>query len=299
MENFALIALAITIGYVLQKLNIFPKETPNILNKFIIYISLPAIILLQVPKLNFSLDILIPALIAWIVMLISALLVLGISKILNWSKEITGSLLLVAILTNSSIMGIPIINAYIGEDALPFVLIYDQLGTFLALAVYGAFITAYYSSNSNLSFKLIVIKIITFPSFLALLFALLFLGQTFPLIITNILTTFANTLIPVALVAVGLQLQFKLPRDDIKPLSIALLIKLIIAPIIAYLTVILFGWNNLAGQVSIFEAGMAPMITAGAMASMAGLAPRLSVAIVGYGILISFITTGVIFKLIM
>ena len=298
MENFALIAIAITVGYVLQKLHIFPKETPNILNKFIIYISLPAIILLQVPKLNFSFDILIPAVVAWIVMLLSALLVLGISKALHWSKEITGSLLLVAILTNSSIMGIPIINAYLGEDALSYVLIYDQLGTFLALAVYGAFITAYYSSNSNLSFKLIVIKIITFPSFLALLLALLFLGQTFPLIITNILSTFANTLIPVALVAVGLQLQFKLPKHDIKPLSIALVIKLIIAPIIAYITVILFGWDNLAGQVSIFEAGMAPMITAGAMASMAGLAPRLSVAIVGYGILISFLTTGVIFKLI-
>ena len=298
MENFALIAIAITVGYVLQKLHIFPKETPNILNKFIIYIPLPAIILLQVPKLNFSFDILIPAVVAWIVMLLSALLVLGISKALHWSKEITGSLLLVAILTNSSIMGIPIINAYLGEDALSYVLIYDQLGTFLALAVYGAFITAYYSSNSNLSFKLIVIKIITFPSFLALLLALLFLGQTFPLIITNILSTFANTLIPVALVAVGLQLQFKLPKHDIKPLSIALVIKLIIAPIIAYITVILFGWDNLAGQVSIFEAGMAPMITAGAMASMAGLAPRLSVAIVGYGILISFLTTGVIFKLI-
>ena len=36
---------------------------------------------------------------------------------------------------------------------------------------------------------------------------------------------------------------------------------------------------------------MAPMITAGAIASMAGLAPRLSSAIVGYGILILFITT--------
>ena len=298
MENFVLIAIAITVGYVLQKLHIFPKETPNILNKFIIYISLPAIILLQVPKLNFSFDILIPAVVAWIVMLLTALLVLGISKALHWSKEITGSLLLVAILTNSSIMGIPIINAYLGEEALSYVLIYDQLGTFLALAVYGAFITAYYSSNSNISFKLIVIKIVTFPSFLALLVALLFLGQTFPPIITNILSTFANTLIPVALVAVGLQLQFRLPKHDIKPLSIALLIKLIIAPLIAYGTVVLFGWNNLAGQVSIFEAGMAPMITAGAMASMAGLAPRLSVAIVGYGILISFLTTGVIFKLI-
>jgi len=299
MENFSLIAIAIIIGYSLQKLKIFPKETPNILNMFIIYISLPATILLQIPNLEFSFDILVPAVIAWIVMLLSALLVIGFSKILNWSKEITGSLLLVAILTNSSIIAIPIINAYIGEEALPFVLIYDQLGSFLALTIYGAFVTAYYSSNSNLSFKLIVVKIITFPSFLALLLALLLLGQTFPPIITNILTTFANTLIPVALVAVGLQLQFKLPRDDIVPLSIALIIKLAIAPLIAYATIILFNWNNLAGVVSVFEAGMAPMIKAGAMASMAGLAPRLSVAIVGYGILFSFITTAIISKLIL
>ena len=298
MENFLLIGFAIIIGYVLQKLHIFPSETPNILNKFIIYISLPAIILLQVPKLQFSFDILIPAIIAWIVMGLSALLVITCSKLLHWSKDVTGGLLLVAILTNSSIMGIPIINAYLGEDALPYVLIYDQLGTFIALAVYGAFITAVYSSNSNLSFKLIVQKIITFPSFLALLFALLFLGKTFHPMITSILTTFANTLIPVALVAVGLQLQFKLPKHDIKPLSIALIIKLILAPLIAYITIILFGWNNLAGQVSIFEAGMAPMITAGAMASMAGLAPRLSIAIVGYGILFSFITTAILSKLI-
>ncbi|MGB5792480.1 AEC family transporter [Poseidonibacter sp.] len=298
MENFALIGFAIIVGYVLQKLHIFPEETPNILNKFIIYISLPAIILLQVPKLNFSFDILVPAIISWLVMGLSAVLVIVISKMFNWSKSITGSLLLVAILTNSSIMGIPIINAYLGEEALPYVLIYDQLGTFIALAVYGAFVTAYYSSNSSISSKVIIQKILTFPSFLALLVALLFLGQSFPPLLTSILTTFANTLIPVALVAVGLQLQFKLPKNDIKPLSIALIIKLAIAPLIAYIITITFGWNNLAGQVSIFEAGMAPMITAGAMASMAGLAPRLSIAIVGYGILISFITTAVISKLI-
>lgn len=298
MENFALIAISIIVGYILQKFNIFPKETSNILNKFIIYISLPAIILLQVPKLTFSFEVLIPTFIAWIVMLLSALLVLGFSKLFNWSREITGSLLLVSVLTNSSIMGIPIINAYLGEEALPYVLIYDQLGTFLALAAYGTFITAYYSINSNISSRVIIIKIVTYPSFLALILALLLIGQTFPVIISNILTTFANTLVPIALVAVGLQLQFKIPKNDIKPLSIALLIKLVLAPFIAYAICVLFSWNNLAGQVSIFEAGMAPMITAGAMASMAGLAPRLSTAIVGYGIIISFITTAILFKLI-
>lgn len=298
MENFALIAIAILVGYILQKFNIFPKETSNILNKFIIYISLPAIIMLQVPKLNFSFDVLIPTIIAWLVMAFSAFCVLLFSRFFNLSREITGSLLLVSVLTNSSIMGIPIINAYLGPDALPYVLIYDQLGTFIALAAYGTFITAYYSINSNISSRIIIQKIVTYPSFLSLIVALMFLGQTFPPITTNILTTFANTLIPVALVAVGLQLQFKLPKDDIKPLSIALLIKLALAPLFAYIVCIIFGWNNLAGQASIFEAGMAPMITAGAMASMAGLAPRLSTAIVGYGIIISFITTFVISKLL-
>lgn len=299
MENFALIAIAILVGYVLQKFKIFPEETSNILNRYIIYIPLPAIILLQVPKLTFSFDVLIPTIIAWLVMGISAIIVLLFSKLLSWSREVTGSLLLVAILTNSSIMGIPMISLYLGEESLPYVLIYDQLGTFLALAAYGTFVTAYYSTSGNIQPKVIVKKIITFPSFIALMFALLLLGQTFPPIITDVLSKFANTLVPVALVSVGLQLQFKLPKHDLQPLSIALLIKLILAPIIAYAICILFDWYNLAGKTSIFEAGMAPMITAGAIASMAGLAPRLSTAIVGYGILFSFITTYIISLIIL
>ncbi|MDZ7819549.1 MAG: AEC family transporter [Aliarcobacter sp.] len=298
MDNFVLIAIAILVGYTLQKFKIFAKETPLILNQFIIYVSLPAVILMQVPKLTFSFDILIPTIVAWLVMGISALIVIFISKLLNWNNEVTGSLMLVAILTNSSIMGIPIINAYLGESALPYVLIYDQLGTFIALATYGTFVTAYYSSKSNINSKVIVQKVLTFPPFLSLIFALCFLGVEFNPLITNVLSNFAATLVPVALVAVGLQLQFKVPKDEIQPLSIALIIKLILAPIIAYIICYAFGWLNTAGITSIFEAAMAPMITAGAIASIAGLAPRLSTAIVGYGIIFSFLTTAILFKLI-
>lgn len=298
MDNFVLITIAILVGYTLQKFKIFAKETPLILNQFIIYVSLPAVILMQVPKLTFSFDILIPTIVAWLVMGISALIVIFISKLLNWNNEVTGSLMLVAILTNSSIMGIPIINAYLGERALPYVLIYDQLGTFIALATYGTFVTAYYSSKSSINSKVIVQKVLTFPPFLSLIIALCFLGVEFNSLITNVLSNFAATLVPVALVAVGLQLQFKVPKDEIQPLTIALIIKLILAPIIAYTICYAFGWLNLAGITSIFEAAMAPMITAGAIASIAGLAPRLSTAIVGYGIIFSFLTTAILFKLI-
>jgi predicted permease len=298
MENFVLILLAITVGYFINRLNIFSKDAPAILNQFVIYISLPAMIILQVPKLTFSMDTLIPIIVAWGVMAISAILVLLFARFFSFSKEITGSLMLIAILTNSSFMGIPILNAYIGESAMPYVLVYDQLGTFIALATYGTFIASYYSSKSQISFKIITLKVLTFPPFLSLVLALLLMGVEFHPVLSKVLSSFANTIVPIALVAVGLQLQFKLPKEDLKPFSVALFIKLIIAPIIAIVICKIFNWNNQAATVSIMEAAMAPMITAGAIASMAGLAPRLSSAIVGYGILISFITTGILFGII-
>lgn len=298
MENFILILLAIIIGYVISRLNIFSKDAPTILNQFVIYISLPAMILLQVPKLSFSMDMVIPIVIAWSIMILSAILILLLSKFLSFSREITGCLMLVSILTNSSFLGIPIINAYMGESALPYVLVYDQLGTFIALATYGTFIASYYSNKTQLTFKIMTLKVLTFPPFISLIASLFLMGVEFNPIISKVLNSFASTIVPIALVAVGLQLKLIISKEDIKPFSVALTVKLIIAPIIAIGICSLFNWNNQVSIVSIMEAGMAPMITAGAIASMAGLAPRLSSAIVGYGILISFITTGVLFKII-
>lgn len=298
MENFILILLAIGIGYGLNRLRIFPEDAAAILNKFVIFISLPAMILLEIPKLTFSMDIMIPVIIAWIVMTLTAILTLFVSKVLHFSKEVTGALMLVAVLTNSSFLGIPIINAYLGDEALPFILVYDQIGTFLALATYGIFVAAYYSNKSEINVQIMAVKILTFPPFVSLIIALFFIGTPFPDVISKVLATLANTIVPVALVAVGLQLQLKLPGHEIKPFGMALFIKLIIAPMIALVIVKIAGWTNLAASVSVMEAGMAPMITAGAMASLSGLAPRLSSAIVGYGILISFFTSAVLFKFI-
>jgi predicted permease len=298
MENFILIVMAIAIGYGLNRFRIFPEEAAAILNKFVIFISLPAMVLLQIPKLTFSMDIMIPVIIAWIVIIITAILTLVVSKLFHFTKEVTGALMLVAVLTNSSFLGIPIINAYLGDEALPFILVYDQLGTFLALATYGIFVAAYYSNKSEINFRIMVVKVLTFPPFISLIIALFFLGTPFPDVISKVLSTLANTIVPVALVAVGLQLQLKLPGHEIQPFGIALFIKLIISPMIAIVIVNIAGWTNLAASVSVMEAGMAPMITAGAMASLSGLAPRLSSAIVGYGILISFVTTAVLFKFI-
>jgi hypothetical protein len=298
MENFALIFVALLIGYGMNLKNIFAKDAPLILNQFILYISLPAMIFLQIPKLSFSFDALIPVVISWIVMGLSALAILAMSRVLMFSRQTTGALMLVGVLGNTSFVGIPIVQAYLGEDALAYVLMYDQLGSFIFLSTYGTFISIYYTREEKINIKAIAIKMLTFPTFIALVLSLFFIGSTFHPVVISVLSSLASTIVPLALVAVGLQLRFKLPRDEIKPFSVALIVQLIAAPLIALGTCYLFSWNTLAGAVSIMEAGMGPMITAGAVASMAGLAPRLSSAIVGYGTLLSLISTWIIFNAI-
>jgi len=56
--------------------------------------------------------------------------------------------------------------------------------------------------------------------------------------------------------------------------------------------------NSLAVKVSVFEAGMPPMVTAGALALIAGLAPELTAALVGLGLMVSFLTLPLLFQIL-
>ena len=99
MENILLILFALFLGYMLNRLNIMQRDGSIALNKFVLYVSYPAIVLLQTPKISFSLELMIPAIVAWVVMTLSAFLILFLSKIFDFSKEVTGSLDEVQVIT--------------------------------------------------------------------------------------------------------------------------------------------------------------------------------------------------------
>ncbi len=298
MQPFSTILIALLLGYLVQKKFTFSEQLPQLLNKYIIYFALPAMIFLEVPQIALTDILTIPVTISWSVMTSSALLVLFISWIFKFNENITGSLLLVSVLTNSTFLGIPLITAFYGSSSLSFIIVYDQLGSFLALSTYGTIIVALYAHKSKVNLVMIGLKIITFVPFIALCIALFLWPDDFVLPFTQLFVLLRDSIPVVALFAIGLQLQFRLPQDELLPFCVALFVKLIFAPLIAITVAWVMQYEGLAAQVSIMEAGMAPMITAAAMASMVGLAPRLSSAIAGYGILISLITTPLLYIII-
>ena len=291
MENFIIILSLIVVGFVLKKSNKFPDNTATVLNLYVIYVSLPALVLVNVPQLAFTSNLIVAAITPWPVLMISVLIVLGFARLFKWDRETVGALLLIAPLGNTSFLGIPMVEAFYGSQSVGYAVMYDQFGSFFALAIYGSIILALYSEQSQqFTYASIAKKIITFPPFISLVIALSLLSVNLPSVYFEVLTPIAKTLIPVVMVAVGFQLVLTVEFSKIRSFVVGLSVKMVIAPLCIFVVFLLLGWDDTIHKVMVFEAAMPPMISAGALAIMANLSPRLTSAMIAYGILLSFVT---------
>ncbi len=294
MENFILIFICLGAGIGMQYLNVFSKDGPLTLNLYVIWLALPALILKLVPTLNFSGDLLVLLVMPWLMAILSALLVLCAAHIFKWTREVTAVLLLTIPLGNTSFLGIPMIEAFWGNDMVSYGIIYDQFGSFMILSSYGSLILALYSGQKRQSPLHIVKKILTFPPFIALLLALVFAKQLQTPALAGSLSLVAASLVPVVMFSIGLQLKIRLTPGQSSAFWFGMVAKLVIAPLAAILLCMLAGIDTDASRIAIFEAAMPPMVTAGAMAISAGLAPRLAAALTGGGIVLSFATLSLL-----
>lgn len=298
MNAFFVTVAFLLIGVGLRRLPAFPREAAGVLNNYVIYVPLPALVLLKIPGLAFSRELLTPALMPWAMLLMSAAGVLVASRLLRWERGVTGCLLLLVPLGNTSFFGIPMVKAFFGDSGVPYAVIYDQLGSFPSLALYGSLVVAWYGSGERPTTRGVALRIAAFPPFLALLLALALRGVAYPPAVSEFLGTLAATLVPVVMIAVGLQLSLRIRGEEAPPLVFGLAGKMVLAPALALLACRLIGLEGEAVRVAVFESGMPPMVSGGALAITAGLAPSLAAALVGLGILASFVTLPVLFRLL-
>lgn len=292
MSSILLLFLCLFIGIGLQRLRNFPKNTAVVLNQYILYVALPAMALYYLPKIQLSSDLLLPASIAWIAFGLSYLLFSFLGKMWGWSKKLTGCLIITAGLGNTSFVGIPVIEALYGKEALKTLIIIDLPGTFVVLSTLGVLVATVYANQKG-NDESIVKKIFRFPPLIAFAigFALAILSIDFPDIFSESLKGLASTLTPIALISVGFQLKFKAYSKHYRFLALGLAFQLILLPAIIF-ALFFFGLGRMdqVAKVCIIEAAMAPMITGTILASNYGLKPELSNMMVGFGIPISFVT---------
>lgn len=289
MSNFLLIFISLFSGLFLQKNKSFPKETAQGINAFIIYISLPALTIFYIPKLNISWSVALPLLMPfWALLLIwLAFYLLNFSQ--KWDKKTLGVLILLGGMGNISFVGYPVIEAFYGEKGLEVALFVGQ-GGFLMVSILGVLIAVIHSEG-RMSIKGITQKIILFPPFIAFIIGLLlnFLNLNLGTDLNKVLEVLSKTLTPLAMFSIGFQINFKLNQVKITDISLALTFKLLIAPLFIYfLYAIILQKQGLLMKVSVLEAGMPAMVTAAIIAKQYNLNSDLGNLLVSLGLFLSF-----------
>jgi malate permease and related proteins len=291
MNNYLLLGACFILGIILRRLKRLPDNAAAALNGFIVHISLPALTLTYVHGLHLQANLILPALMAWVMFVIGCGVFWLAGKVLGLSVATTGALMLTGGLANTSFVGLPMIDTFYGPQYLGLGILIDQLGSYFVLSTLGIFVACLYSPGRTVSARAVLRKIALFVPFQAFVLALLLMPFDYPPWLDELLKRLGATLVPLALVSVGYQLQLSQVRGKALALSVGLVFKLVFAPA---LILMLFGglmrndWQVLS--VTVFEAAMGPMIGASIVAMDHELDPPLVTLMVGVGIPLSFLT---------
>ncbi|MEN1942055.1 AEC family transporter [Luteimonas sp. MJ174] len=289
-DAFALMLAMLALGMLFARLRVFPEGAADTLNLVVLYVCLPAAILVYVPRLRFEPDLLGLVAVPWLLAAASWALLRLLAPRLRLRRDELGVLLLCTMLGNTSYIGYPMVEALLGAQALPYAVVYDQFGTFVMLSTLGLVVLARYGGDDPPTARMIALRIVRFPPAWALVFGLTLMPEHPPAWIAAALGQLAGVMLMLVMLAVGLTVQLRLPRDEVRPLALGLVLKLAVLPALALVLALGFGLEGEMRQVAVLESAMPTMVTAAALAISHRMAPRLAAALVGYGIVLSLAT---------
>ena len=289
----------IAVGLILRRARA-PARVFTALNRFIVWFSLPATIVLALHHLRWEPSYWVPVSMAWIVFIASAGFFAAAGRLFGWSSRTVGALVLTAGLGNTSFLGFPLLRALYGEGAIPVAVLTDQPGSFLVLSTLGIVAASFFASGKA-SLSEVLGRMARFPPMWALIAAALLRPVAFGKPVEAFLLLGNRSLVPLALISVGGALNFDrshLSRER-SPLVVGLLYKLVLAPVaMALLLVVALHRRGEPVRITLVEAAMGPMITGAIVAVEHGLDAELCSLMVGAGVPLCLVTVPLWAKLL-
>ena len=291
MANFALILACLGLGIVLRASGRLPEGSHLTLNAVIVNVALPALAFAGVRSLHFDAALLFAVAMPWLVFALGAGFFLIVARALGFSRATTGGLVLTGALGNTSFVGLPMIEIFFGRDAMRIGLVIDQLGSYLVLSTLGLVAAAAFS-GSRATPADVVGRLVRFPPLLAMVAAVLCSGLPIPAWVDAMLMRLADTIPPLAMLSVGLQLRLAAFAGNRSALAVGLGFKLFLVPFLMaplYLGLLPESMHATA-RIAVLESAMAPMIGAGIVAMQYKLNAPLVSLMLGVGIPLSLMT---------
>lgn len=225
----------IGIGYISRVL--IKKQNWTVqLNRFVYYISLPALIVFYFSQLEWSGDVLGIIVFNCIVLAISAIILLPISLLITSKKPLQAAFFLTSIVSNSIYLGIPLAQRAYGDGTVNAIAISSVIQLVGGILLSVVAIEYFFLRSNNI--RSVIKHVINNPLFIGVLIGLAFMvisnnswyGSTIEIPIKML----AATASPVALFALGSFMYGHVRHKHLYLVIIATVVKLLVYPFIAF-----------------------------------------------------------------
>lgn len=281
------IAIYLLFGYLFK---IIFQDNSKQLVDFIIYFSLPAIVFSKIYPLQLDTKIL------WLILMFMAIIFFNlflsycVGKMMRLNRVTLATFMIMATFGNTSFIGFSYIDAFYGQDYIVYGVIYDIFGSFLLLVSVGMIIITWGSGRKN-SILNISKSIFLFPPMIIFFITIFAKNFEVPKFIIYTSQNLGSTLVPIAMIAIGMKLELKHIFSRLHIVTVAVVLKMLIVPIIILFTFKYFyGADETWVKVTLIEVAMPPMTMAAVLAIKGGLDEKIAINSLVLGVIVSLFT---------
>ena len=281
------IAIYLLFGYLFK---IIFQDNSKQLVDFIIYFSLPAIVFSKIYPLELDTKIL------WLILMFMAIIFFNlflsycVGKIMRLNRVTLATFMIMATFGNTSFIGFSYIDAFYGQDYIVYGVIYDIFGSFLLLVSVGMIIITWGSGRKN-SILNISKSIFLFPPMIIFFITIFAKNFEVPKFIIYTSQNLGSTLVPIAMIAIGMKLELKHIFSRLHIVTVAVVLKMLIVPIIIlFIFKYFYGIDETWVKVTLIEVAMPPMTMAAVLAIKGGLDEKIAINSLVLGVIVSLFT---------
>lgn len=289
-ESLPVICLVL-VGFCLKKVKVFKEEDGSIFSRMIINITLPCIIFLSISQAKIeSSELLLLAGSGFTIAIVLCLISGAVSRLLKLEDSVAGVVILGCMVMNIGSLMYPVVSAVYGAEAVSRTAAFD-IGNSVMASGYGYYIATQYGSKNPRGLLNGIKRVFTVPVIWAIIFALVvnLAGWTTPAFITKIITPLSLANTPLAMLALGIFVNFKFPRWKLMTLTVFMRMGLgfLIGQLIVLLTHMQGMDRMVVTLASVMPIGMIPLV----YASTEGLDTEFAAACISLSIIAGLIIT--------
>lgn len=242
-----------------------PEIVRLAINAAVLNMFLPALCVKAVYAAHIDAMLFLVPITSWMTTLLSLLLSLGVYTLLGRRMQIApaekGVLILAATFGNVLYLGLPVLVGLYGGEAMKYALFYDLLAATPVLWIFGAAVASRYGEGRGTTVVESVKTIATLPPIWGIIVGagLKLAAIPLPAFLMKALGMLGDMVVPLMIFSIGLALSLPKVERAITALP-AVFIKLLVAPLLAYLTGYLVGLRGEALAACVVEGAMPTMV---------------------------------------